>query len=400
MRKILLYFLCLDCIFFICINSYCQHSPYIISIEKELTNIKPTGLKEIGSTIIYIPLETSKECFLKDLIKIVVTDSYIAVQDLDKILLFDISGHFISEIGKRGRGPGEYQGWISDFCFSLDGNKIYLLSTGGNNYICMEFDVKGFFIRSYQLDSKYIRMIPLKDNLFVFHPNNAHKDRDPILHSLVISDLQNNIQKTYKNHHKLTVENSRIGYVGGSSFYSYKGNMRFREFGADTIFTVTEKGLLPYAIFSLGKKLMPVDIFVPANFLLSDGSVNLDRLLRPHEGKYFLTSAREDVDNIYFRLEDWRKSLLGFFSKRSNTVKIIGVEGFQNDINGGLPFFPKYAYDDILFDYVNAFDMREHALRKNVDEMKKLYGKNWDDLIKLVNSLNDESNPIVVMIRK
>ena len=388
--------------FCVSINSHAQRVPYNISLEKEISNVKPTGLKEIGGTITYIPLETSKECLLGDISKgkIVVTDTHIAVWYWNQLVLFDASGNFISEIGRSGRGPGEYLG-VWDYCFSLDGRTIYLLTY--SDYRVLQYDVSGKFINSFKINGlNPVTILPLKDNLFVFHPTNQPIQWDPVQHSLIISDLQNNQQKTYPNYHKLTMEQSGFMMLGaaGASFYSYRGNIRFRELSADTLFTVTEKGLLPYAVFQLGKKLMPVEILVPANARRGDGTINEDRVLSAYEGKFFVTKIREDIDNLYFTLYDWRKYFFGYYNKQRNSVKVIGAEGFQNDIDGGLPFFPRYAYNDILVSLVDAFDLREHVLKSNATEMRRLYGQKYDDLVKLAKSLDDESNPVVVLVKK
>ena len=40
--------------------------PYIVSLEKEIGNIKQAKLNEVGNTISYIQLETSNNCLLSD----------------------------------------------------------------------------------------------------------------------------------------------------------------------------------------------------------------------------------------------------------------------------------------------------------------------------------------------
>ena len=81
-------------------NSRIQHEdpPYIISLEKEIDRIQPAGLSEVGSSITYIPLETSAKSLLGELNKVIITDSYIAVHSStanNGVLLFDHSGGFI-----------------------------------------------------------------------------------------------------------------------------------------------------------------------------------------------------------------------------------------------------------------------------------------------------------------
>ena len=366
--------------------------PYIISLEKEIDNVKLTDLSEIGNTITYIPLETNDKSLLKPLRKVRFTESNIAVFDWDNILMFDLSGHFLRQIGRKGQGPGEYNSLsLFDYSFSKDGTEIYVLT---GIHVCFEFDVEGRFLNSYKLDSVPHNMLPYNDSLFVFHCSNRPNvsSPGPTEQSLIISDLNNQIKKTYKNH--FLANNKQMVTNPGSPFYTYQDHIRFREFGVDTLYTVTIDDLLPYAILTLGNKEIPPTLIMPPNefLLLADNGF---------DGKFFLRWIWEDDDHLFLTFYNWKNDLYGYYNKHDNTVMVIGEQGFQNNIDGGLPFFPKYVYNDhILVDYVNAFDLREHVLNGNAAEMRRLYGQKYDDLVKLVNSIDDESNPIVVMVKK
>ena len=383
------------CFLFLCGCISCNNSckvvagpPYTIFWEKEIDNIQLTNLTEIGSTITYVPLETSEKSLLGDFLQIKASNSFITVSDNQcNVLMFDDSGVFLRQITRKGRGPGEVSLLVWDYCFSLDGEKIYILI---ENNRCLEYDVEGRFLDSYKLDSIPSQMLPLRENLFVFYTKNT--PTNPVKQSLIISDLNNNIQKTFRNHNKRI----NIPYIGtpGVPFYSYQGEIRFKELGSDTLFTVFEEELIPYAVLSLGKKKMNLDI--PVNPGMSDNPLE-------QEGKIWVRDVFEDVDNIYigFMKHDFHNMLFGYYNKQSNGVKVIGEDGFQNNIDGGLPFFPKFVYDDnILVSWVTAFDLREHVLNGNVSEKRRLYGQKYDDLVKLANSLDDQSNPVVVIVKK
>jgi len=366
--------------------------PYIIYLEKEIDNVKLSKLTEIANAITYIPLETNKESLLKPLRKVLFTESNIAAYDFYNIIMFDVYGLFFKQIGRHGQGPGEYNSiTLSDYCFSQDGTKIYVLT---GNSVCFEFNLEGNFLNTYKLDSMPSKMLPLNDSLFVFYcTNRANYSRpSPTKQSLIISDLNNQIKKAYQNH--FLANNKQMVSNPGAPFYTYKDNIRFKEFGVDTLYTVTVDDLITYAIITLGKKEIPPDLIMdPSEFLkLADNGF---------EGKFFLRWILEDDYNLFLTLYNWKNDLYGYYNKHNNSVKIIGVEGFQNDIDGGLPFFPKYIYkDSILVDYVNSFTLREHVLKGNATEMRRLFGQKYDDLVKLVNSIDDESNPIVVIVNR
>lgn len=392
-EKILVYFLFCSCGFNN--NSYQQQEgdlisepPYYISLEREIDKISQADLTEIGNTITYIPLETSDNILLKPLRSIKVSSLHIAVVDLNRLFIFNHSGNFISQIGRRGGGPGEYN-QIYGYTFSFDSKNMYVLADAASK--CLEYEVTGKFLKSNKVDSLPCDMLPLTDSTFVFYCLNTanHMRASHTQQSLIISDL-NNIKKTYPNYFKMN--NKQMINFSVAPFYSCQGNIRFKEYGVDTLYTVTENELFTYSVFSLGNKEIPLNLVVP--------QAEFSRIIDSYAGsKYFIRSIVEDNDNIYIELNDFNNSLYSYFNKLTNTVKVIGDKGFQNNIDGGLPFFPKYVYNDsILVDYLNAFDLREHVLESDATEMKRLYGKNYDDLVKLANSLDDESNPVVVMV--
>ena len=401
MKKILVYLLFLTG----CVSNTNQvqdedisvfESPYIISLEKEIEQISLTNLTEIGNTITYIPLETSDKSLLGDLKSIKVTDTHIVVDDrFSNALAFNHSGDFTTQIGRKGQGPGEYSLVIHDYGFSFDSKKIYLLVEDSK---CLEYEINGKFLNSYKLDTASTAMLPLNDSMFVFRCQNSSNYRRPgsPYQSLIITDLNFNLKKAYPNYFKQN--NKQMINISGLPFYSYQGNIRFKEYGVDTLYTVTEDELITYAIVSLGDKEFPSNLDVTIDEFLN--------VMKRFEGeKYFVKLIVEDNDNLFIALTDLvlygiDNELYGYYNKRTNTVKVVGNKGFQNNIDGGLPFFPKYVYNDsILVSYVNAFTLREHVLSGNAPEMRKLYGQKYDDLVKLVNSLDDESNPVVVMVK-
>jgi len=204
--------------------------------------------------------------------------------------------------------------------------------------------------------------------------------------SLIVTDLKDK-WRYYQNYHK-RYNNEVI--VLSAPFYLYQGNMWFKEFGADTLYTVTEEQLIPYSIFHLGKKEIPTDVS------LQDIQSN------KYNDYVCIFDILEENENYYVKMAmGFNRLLYGFHNKSGSVSKVIGEQGFQNDIDGGLPFFPKYIYNDsILVDYVNANDLHEYVLKSNAAKMKKQYGKKYDDLVKMLNNMEDKSNPIVVLVKK
>lgn len=92
------------------------------SNNKHVTDIKTIVFNEnnefdINNIISYkfILLETSEKCFISSIKQIKIIDNKIYINnDGNNLLVFDISGKFIAQIGNKGNGPGEYR-LISNF---------------------------------------------------------------------------------------------------------------------------------------------------------------------------------------------------------------------------------------------------------------------------------------------
>ncbi|MEE4116038.1 MAG: 6-bladed beta-propeller, partial [Marinilabiliaceae bacterium] len=81
-----------------------------IDIESNINNFDELNLKSINAEIQYIPLELKEDLLLRGAYYLDINEEYILVSDAFLCLLYDINGKFISKIGQRGRGPGEYSG--------------------------------------------------------------------------------------------------------------------------------------------------------------------------------------------------------------------------------------------------------------------------------------------------
>ena len=101
-----------------------------------------------ADTVLFVPLETNEDCFIKRLDQVWMNDSIILVNDRLKLLLFNREGEFLKQIGRQGKGPGEY-GLIFNFDVILD--TIYVSSRGKKAWI------------KYTLDGIFCEEIPFEE---------------------------------------------------------------------------------------------------------------------------------------------------------------------------------------------------------------------------------------------
>lgn len=108
-------------------------------------------LHELVDSVSYVPLETSDRILLGDVLCAKRAGDYYFVQDTKGLFAFDAHGRFVSEIGHRGQGPGEYYNLD---CFYLD---------SGRRLACIVSNVQKKIFR-YTFDGKFHSTLSLEDD--------------------------------------------------------------------------------------------------------------------------------------------------------------------------------------------------------------------------------------------
>ncbi len=102
--------------------------------------------------------------------------------------------------------------------------------------------------------------------------------------------------------------------------------------------------------------------------------------------KYFLFSHRG-----HLLMYDKEKELLTGTPYKQH-------EGIENNIDGGLPFWPKYAQGNTLATHYNALELKEKLTPEHFEQTMAKNPKQKEALQKLVNSLKTDDNPVVMIV--
>lgn len=103
-------------------------------IEFDFTKAKTLGLSEIVTDIKYIPLETTPDCLIGNMMVFRFdNDIYVQAHDgNESIYRFNKDGSYLNKIGTCGRGPNEYS-WVSELFTNDDG--VFLVSSMSNTLL-------------------------------------------------------------------------------------------------------------------------------------------------------------------------------------------------------------------------------------------------------------------------
>ena len=123
----------------------------IIDLERDFNKTKEFRLSEIVDDIEYIKLEKTPESLIGGSnLPIYITREFIFVYHKNRVLQFSRNGKYIKQIGRFGKGPGEYQGTRG---FVLDEPSGIFYMIGNFNSEIMKYDVRsGAFLGSFPVN--------------------------------------------------------------------------------------------------------------------------------------------------------------------------------------------------------------------------------------------------------
>lgn len=359
-------------------NSFTATLPYHIDIEKGIKNVRSVPLSTLGSQLEYIPLETDPACLLKSITNAFVSDSFLYVSDGSRLLLFARNGKFIRQIGSAGKGPGEYSR-IGDFIVDRNSREIYVLSSR----MVLVFSFNGQFKRDFKLDFPCNQFIMNEKNNLIFHPFNLPVPTTEPVYSwyttdksgIVLSKMNNSLKRVNRG---LTVPVSPL--------YMFDRTPHFMEFGIDTLYYSDNLVKKPYAIFKLGNlKYKPDPTMAEVPGL---------------KGKIFIYDVKENTKSLFIKIMGDSTTNCNF-DKSSSTFSVLKENEFVNDIDGGLPFWPKRILDDnTLIDYADAFKLIQYINKNMQAEVKVKDIKKADQLKTIVKQLDETSNPVLIILKQ
>lgn len=199
-----------------------------------------------ADTVLYIPLETNPKSFIRRITQVQLTDKYIFINGFDRILLFSKDGKFMRQIGRKGKGPGEY---ASIFGFAVNRDTVFITSTGKRSVI--KYTVNGDFVEEQPTTSQLVH--------FTVSPNNSIAWYNFPGGKLVFFDAK--LQKADTITVDYNVAKERSMYLWWDDFDTYfqEGDHRllFSNYMSDTIWDVSNgKKEIGY-ILNLGSQLLP-----------------------------------------------------------------------------------------------------------------------------------------------
>jgi hypothetical protein len=189
--------------------------------EKVVVNIGVSSgtidINEVLDSVEFVHLETSDECLLGEIDKIICQGDKYYILDRTKtkrLLRFDSAGRFEKHFGRTGQGPGEY---IEPTDFIVTSSNVIILDQFAHKLLF--FNMEGDYTRSLSLKYKIHAITSLSgDSLFIAKAgDNRHTDVED--YELLVMDANGEVK--FKG-----IENEFQMKYSLSGYYSQKMNGR------------------------------------------------------------------------------------------------------------------------------------------------------------------------------
>jgi hypothetical protein len=228
-----------------------KDAPIVVNIDS-VRNISDEVLK--FSNIRFVPLETTDDCLVGVIDKVLIRDNRIYVADYSKakaLFVFDMEGKIIFKIADSGQGPGEYIGF-KDFDVHDNGD-IYIFDQFGKKFLVYNSDEK--YLREIKTDYSFMNFCLVKDKMYwapIFEKGKKFA-------ALAVYDMANKKTEFLFKDKKSLVTNDTFRYVTYQFFSTPHGLTYYSPRFSEIIYAIDENGVRP-AIGIKNLRIPPVDI--------------------------------------------------------------------------------------------------------------------------------------------
>ena len=234
-------------LFLFCFIS-CSQEKYKIRLDS-LSDIKK-GVSYSLDSVVYkvdtVYLETTDSCLIDGISSIKEMDGYyyITSEKNQALYKFRKDGRFISKIGTRGQGPGEY---ISLRQIELDHDNKWIYNLDYFGCHMLVFDSNGNYLKSYDLPSEYdYNTFALRDDgIYYFSCYNS------VIPNITFFDFNTQSFETCSKAERTMYKGEP--YLGETFLFQYHNKLCFYHYFNDTIFSINNKKLSFEDILYLGK---------------------------------------------------------------------------------------------------------------------------------------------------
>lgn len=369
-------------------------------IEKDIHNFdKPSGngiritipdvseeesiqLSTIIDSISYVKLSNDPKAIIGAINKIEFSDTCMYILDRYKtktLKVFNANGSFISQIGKRGEGPEEYNE-ITDF--DITDKNIVVFDQFKQRM--MFFDKSGNLLQTKKVPFTLIKFYCFTPNKYLFNTLDCDNDH---LQSIVNNSIFESDSNFVLTHRGFFREKGLYrSYLMENDFSNKNDIVYYHPPYGDTIFSISKANTINIEyIFDFGKKQLPT------HYLLNKYQDDFNKVSNENNYIFFYGNFFDLNNLVFFEFIKKHTVYKGIFSKASK--KLILGNVIVNDVSSILLFDNILkSRNNTLIGYAQAPDIL-NMVPKDRNAWSKWVEKKH---IPIIETMSIEDNPVIL----
>jgi len=347
------------------------------------------NLSEMAEKVEYIFLETNDSCLIGTIAKVVVDDSLVFISDKNRLLIFNNSGKFLTAVGHKGRGPGEYVE-VEDFAVDFASDRIFVLDRFQQKVFCYTYNGK------YQSEFRYKAPYPSKiivvknSGLMISYATPQYKHNKNYGFALYTFS-GNFIRNIFNRENEGAVDGMSEAGLHRLSYYC--DSLTFWEIHLDTIYRINNEGVFTprYALNYKGYHQVKNRSSLEKNNYYFSYFIDTKKYL------FFLRGAQNnEIKHLVYNKETGRATKIAFNTKDLN---LKNNTGFMNDIDGGYPFLPIDAQNDgRLYCTFFSYQFQELAENNPYKDLKILNIEKKAYFYNRISKSKAVDNPVIMLV--
>ncbi len=338
------------------------------------------NLDSVYKNISYFPLAMVDEMQIPYVNAVFEIDKRLIVIS-ERILVFDNEGNFINEIGKRGKGPGEYSALTR--VRRIDDDFLDILDSESGKIIT--YNISGDLIEEWKNPELLMALDfnRLNDETYAVYGGTFFESKSG--HRLLLIDKTNN--SIVNSFFPLIGNEARFAvFLDYNSLWHSNGNLNFTYSFKDTIFYFSENKLVPRFYLNYGDKKFPKEVY-------RNGFPNVMEFLnyaRNSNYAYYSTNVLENDEILFFTYEYEGYLHQSFYSKKIEELDKFRLYSVKENRAEDLFYFlsyPKGISDKYIYFFIEP---EEYLYRMNVLKENNLLSSNYsNNILKTINGLDE-----------
>lgn len=382
-------FLCVSLICFTVTFSCCTQ-PAKQGVELAQINIDPDQVENfidispmLDDSIEIIPLETTDECLLSNIERLIFYKGHFYILDEPRrnIFVFDEAGRFVRKIGKQGSGPGEYS---SILFFDIIGDSIFVSSKLG--FKCFVYNLTtGELIKDFFHEVSHVDGFSLDKSVY-FITNYEKVDKGNF--NLCRLDLSN--EKVVDKFMPFDNKQSKFKNFGLADYVClYKDSAYVILPYNDTIYQVTKEEVTPmykvhFTTRNLPEDMQPIDV-KSRRVVAEEAYV---------KGLEDIQISKDYILGMYFDKYSIRNVLINRHTLEAKVTNCFSVKKL-----GYLPLSKFFVLNEDLIS-IESMSSLETSLNTILSSSQSCVEERYKERLKeLQKNLKEDSNPVLFRYR-